>query len=765
MTAHDAGESSARISRRHQIRRFTGVALAAALFAAVIGAVPASAGSAFQIGGTDDASYTEGDPATLVTPSLTVTDGVAYGGQYLEFSIDGAVSGETLGLADDGVADTTDGAVSVVGNSVYLGNGTTADAIASIDGILDGEDGTTLRINFTSEFTNAGFETGDLTGWTALTQQIDLGVTEIAGCTTVDTSTYPGPVPNEDNNVPDTLGSLTTPIVADVVSEGTYALRLQSSGMNTLVGFDVVHGPAVYSSEFEAATGDTIYFDWRAYAGSDNYHVFGYIVDESCTQTELLDATGPGTTDWATEPTVIPADGTYRFVFVSGTFDASGGEAAGASLYIDNVQVFGNKATDAVAQAVARKVTYVNTDEEAVGPTRTLDITAQSVSQGTATGSVTINVATDPAVTTGLTVTMGNGEADLSWGAPDAGTSPITDYVVEYSSDGGTTWTTFDDGVSTDTSTTVTGLTNGVDYVFRVAAVSDIGTGPYSTQSDPDAPEATVPAAPAAVMASADNGEVGLSWDAPDSGGAAITDYVIEWSADGGTTWETFDDGVSTATATTVTGLTNETEYRFRVSAVNAVGTGAASTPVAATPQDIAPFLDTDDSVFVEDIRWLQLEHVTVGCNPPLNTDYCPDVPLTRAEAATFLDRWLHPAATATDSFTDDDGSIHEAAFNRTAAAGIFRGCNPPVNDLVCPDDVITRGETAAILVRALGLASDEPVSFVDTVGTLFEAEIGILGAHGVTRGCNPPDNDRYCPDRLITRAEMAALLHRAAAL
>jgi hypothetical protein len=760
MTAHDAGESSARISRRHSIRRMAISALAATLLTAVIGTVPASAAPA--IGGTADASYSEGDPATLVAPSLTIADGLAYGGQYLEFAIDGAVTGETLGLQDDGAADTTDGVVSVVGSSVYLGNGTTADAIASIDGIANGEDGADLRINFTSEFANAGFETGDLTGWTPLTQQIDLGTTEIAGCTTVDTSTYPAQVTNEDNNVPDILGSLTTPVVTDVVSEGTYALRLWSDNMNTLAGFDVVHGPAVYSSPFEAAAGDKIYFDWRAVYGDDNYHVFGYIVDESCTQTELLDATGSGSTSWATKETTIPVSGTYRFVFVSGTFDASGGEAAGASLYIDNVQVFGNKATDAVAQEIARKVTYVNTDEEAVGPTRTLDITVQSVAEGSATGSVTINVATDPAVTTGLTVTMGNGEADLSWGAPDAGTSPITDYVVEYSSDGGTTWTTFDDGVSTDTSTTVTGLTNGVDYVFRVAAVSDIGAGPYSTQSDPDAPEATVPAVPANVTANADNGEVGLSWDAPDSGGSAITDYVIEWSADGGTTWETFDDGVSTAVATTVTGLTNGTEYRFRIGAVNAVGTGTPSAPVAATPQDLPPFVDTDDSVFVEDIRWLQLEHITVGCNPPLNTDYCPDISLTRAETAAFLDRWLGLAGTAVDFFTDDDGTLHEAALNRTAAAGVFRGCNPPANDLVCPDDVITRGEAAAVLVRAMGLVANEPVEFVDAVGTLFESEIGILGANGLTRGCNPPANDRYCPGRLITRGEMAALLHRA---
>ena len=37
------------------------------------------------------------------------------------------------------------------------------------------------------------------------------------------------------------------------------------------------------------------------------------------------------------------------------------------------------------------------------------------------------------------------------------------------------------------------------------------------------------------------------------------------------------------------------------------------------------------------------------------------------------------------------------------AAAGVTRGCNPPVNDRFCPDDYVSRGQIAAFLVRALG--------------------------------------------------------------
>jgi hypothetical protein len=65
-------------------------------------------------------------------------------------------------------------------------------------------------------------------------------------------------------------------------------------------------------------------------------------------------------------------------------------------------------------------------------------------------------------------------------------------------------------------------------------------------------------------------------------GGAAITDYLVQISGDGGSTWATVADGVSPATSATVTGLTNSARYMFRVAAVNAAGTGTRSDSSAA---------------------------------------------------------------------------------------------------------------------------------------------------------------------------------------
>ena len=87
-----------------------------------------------------------------------------------------------------------------------------------------------------------------------------------------------------------------------------------------------------------------------------------------------------------------------------------------------------------------------------------------------------------PAAPTNVAGTAGNAQVALTWTAPSS-VAPITDYVVQYSSNSGSTWTTFSDGTSTAASATVTGLTNGTAYTFRVAAVSGIGQGAWSSAS------------------------------------------------------------------------------------------------------------------------------------------------------------------------------------------------------------------------------------------------------------------------------------------
>lgn len=96
-------------------------------------------------------------------------------------------------------------------------------------------------------------------------------------------------------------------------------------------------------------------------------------------------------------------------------------------------------------------------------------------------------------------------------------------------------------------------------------------------------PDAT-PAAPTSLVASPGDGEISLAFTAGADAGSAITNH--EFSTDDGTNWTAFNPPLATSPVV-ITGLTNGTTYSIRLRAVNAVGSGAASGSVSATPVGI----------------------------------------------------------------------------------------------------------------------------------------------------------------------------------
>jgi hypothetical protein len=175
-------------------------------------------------------------------------------------------------------------------------------------------------------------------------------------------------------------------------------------------------------------------------------------------------------------------------------------------------------------------------------------------------------------------------------------------------------------------------------------------------------------------------------------------------------------------------------------------------------------FIDDDGNIHEGGIEAISEAGITSGCNPPANTRYCPQTPVTRGQMAAFLARALSLPPSDVDFFGDDSG-VFEAAANRIAAAGITLGCNPPTNDRFCPDREVTRGEMAAMLARAFDYPSSSVDRFIDDSDTVFEEAINRIAAAGVTSGCNPPAGDRFCPDDAITRDQMATFLTRALGL
>jgi predicted phage tail protein len=211
------------------------------------------------------------------------------------------------------------------------------------------------------------------------------------------------------------------------------------------------------------------------------------------------------------------------------------------------------------------------------------DTTAVQVGVATADSRWNLFLPTAP---TGLAVTAGNSQATLSWTAPTGviAQAPITDYREQYSSDNGTTWTPFTAAVSTATSATITGLTNGTAYRFRVAALNGVGTGDYTAASSAVTPTAgTPPNAPTSLTATAGSAQIALSWTAPSAPGTnPITSYTVEYTPAGGAV-QTVSTG-STSTSYTLTGLNNGTAYTVRVAAVSASGIGTYSGTVTRTP-------------------------------------------------------------------------------------------------------------------------------------------------------------------------------------
>jgi hypothetical protein len=180
-------------------------------------------------------------------------------------------------------------------------------------------------------------------------------------------------------------------------------------------------------------------------------------------------------------------------------------------------------------------------------------------------------------------------------------------------------------------------------------------------------------------------------------------------------------------------------------------GDGARRSPAATS----ASFTDIAASPFEADIRWAADAGIVQGCEP---TRFCPRALVAREQMASFLARAFGLPTTGTDYFTDDETSSHESMINATADAGIAAGC---ASDRFCPKAGVTRAAMAAFLARALDLGPTTRDFYGDDENSGHDAAINSLAAVGVTTGCGW---DRYCPNTVITREQLAAFLRRAIA-
>ena len=184
------------------------------------------------------------------------------------------------------------------------------------------------------------------------------------------------------------------------------------------------------------------------------------------------------------------------------------------------------------------------------------------------------------------------------------------------------------------------------------------------------------------------------------------------------------------------------------------------SSPAAAQTE---PFTDTSpDAYYSEAVDALADGGIFDGTE--CDEGFCPDQPLLRREMAVWLIRALE----------DDEPSDYDSRFadvednawwtpytERMADLKITVGCkSEPLR--YCPDRFVSRSQMAAFLTRAFKLPDAEsPAGFADVSEESWAFNsINALAASKITVGCRSEPLS-YCPERSVTRAQMAAFIYR----
>ncbi len=282
----------------------------------------------------------------------------------------------------------------------------------------------------------------------------------------------------------------------------------------------------------------------------------------------------------ADNSSIIPAFALYR------GWDTSKSASRHTTIYFGTNNPLGSQGLTYVGEAIGKQAGGSINQTFSHLPAGNYEIFVTVGSNSSARGDYKVTLVTTPSgggtqapgAPIQITATAGNGKAFVNWTPPISnGGSAITAYTA----------TADPEGKSCSTPTPgceVTRLNNGTSYTFTVTATNAAGTGAPSSQSNAVTPAAaTAPGSPANVTASAGDGQAFINWTAPTSnGGSVITGYTAISEPAGKTC-------ISSTLGCTVSGLSNGTPYRFKVSATNAAGTSAPSASSNAVTPSAAP--------------------------------------------------------------------------------------------------------------------------------------------------------------------------------
>ena len=331
---------------------------------------------------TRDLYYVDGNNTVIFDPTAIVSRNTDFKSGYLDITIsNNAEASDDFNIVS---GNGLSGSIVKTGNAISYVDPTRGSMnIGQIDPSRNGQNGQGLRINFfdqiiipnSSSILNGDFSNG-LANWTAYVDRVDFGNNfTLADGSSIPTPTeaqmatvaYIGPrappnpsiVGNDDAAI-NTLHPNQPNFSVNVVNG---ELELKQGRYFITLGFGIVHGPSAVSDEFTAEVGDILRLDYTAAGDFDDYHVAGYIFNTT-TNAITLAINETGDTGSGRKSIEITEAGDYRFVFINGSFDKTGGKGIGADMTIDNIESEKQYSIpDAAVQQLLRSTSYSSSSD------------------------------------------------------------------------------------------------------------------------------------------------------------------------------------------------------------------------------------------------------------------------------------------------------------------------------------------------------------------------------------------------------------------